>query len=338
MTILKMDPTEYSVSAEYLALLLDVLSRRGVATETLLADTRIEPGCWRDPQARITAQDFEVVATRAMALSGEPWLGWELGASMTLASHGFLGYAAMSSATLGEALELAVKYFRTRSTLVQLETFTDGDMAVMQINELLALGDLAPLIMESLFSSFHFMGEKLVPGLDVIGELRFSYPEPDYFARMRPVMPVPVYFDCAYNQMRFPVERMQYPLQFADPRLARMAADQCEQEMASIKLPPPLLGQVRRIILGGGGRFPGVEEVAGELHMSSRTLKRKLQQLGTSYQEVLDGLRKGLAVEYLTQSEKTVDEIAMTLGYSDASNFARAFRRWTARSPSDYRP
>jgi len=338
MTILKMDPTEYSVSAEYLALLLDVLSRRGVATETLLADTRIEPGCWRDPQARIIAQDFEVVATRAMALSGEPWLGWELGASMTLSSHGFLGYAAMSSATLGEALELAVKYFRTRSTLVQLETFTDGDMAVMQINELLALGDLAPLIMESLFSSFHFMGEKLVPGLDVIGELRFSYPEPDYFARMRPVMPVPVYFDCAYNQMRFPVERMQYPLQFADPRLARMAADQCEQEMASIKLPPPLLGQVRRIILGGGGRFPGVEEVAGELHMSSRTLKRKLQQLGTSYQEVLDGLRKGLAVEYLTQSEKTVDEIAMTLGYSDASNFARAFRRWTARSPSDYRP
>lgn len=338
MTILKMDPTEYSVSAEYLALLLDVLSRRGVPTETLLADTRVEPGCWRDPQARITAQDFEVVATRAMALSGEPWLGWELGASMTLSSHGFLGYAAMSSATLGEALELAVKYFRTRSTLVQLETFTDGDMAVMQINELLALGDLAPLIMESLFSSFHFMGEKLVPGLDVIGELRFSYPEPDYFARMRPVMPVPVYFDCAYNQMRFPVERMQYPLQFADPRLARMAADQCEQEMASIKLPPPLLGQVRRIILGGGGRFPGVEEVAGELHMSSRTLKRKLQQLGTSYQEVLDGLRKGLAVEYLTQSEKTVDEIAMTLGYSDASNFARAFRRWTARSPSDYRP
>ena len=337
MTILKMDPTEYSVSAEYLALLLDVLSRRGVATETLLADTRIEPGCWRDPQARITAQDFEVVATRAMALSGEPWLGWELGASMTLSSHGFLGYAAMSSATLGEALELAVKYFRTRSTLVQLETFTDGDMAVMQINELLALGDLAPLIMESLFSSFHFMGEKLVPGLDVIGELRFSYPEPDYFARMRPVMPVPVYFDCAYNQMRFPVERMQYPLQFADPRLARMAADQCEQEMASIKLPPPLLGQVRRIILGGGGRFPGVEEVAGELHMSSRTLKRKLQQLGTSYQEVLDGLRKGLAVEYLTQTDKTVDEIAMSLGYSDASNFARAFRRWTLRSPSDYR-
>ena len=216
-----------------------------------------------------------------------------------------------------------------------LRLFESGLAAFSPLDD---MRDLAPVMMESLFSSFHFMGQKLLPDMEIIGELRFTYPEPEYFARMRPVMPVPVYFDCAYNQMRFPVERLDYELQFADPRLARMAADQCEQEMASIKAPPALLGQVRRIILGGGGRFPGVEEVASELHMSSRTLKRKLQQLGTSYQEVLDGLRKGLAVEYLTQTDKTVDEIAMSLGYSDASNFARAFRRWTARSPSDYRP
>ncbi|MGB2247900.1 MAG: AraC family transcriptional regulator [Alcanivorax sediminis] len=337
MTILKMDPAEYSVSAEYLSLMLDVLARRGIASEELLAGTQIEPGCWRDPKARVSAQDFEKVSSRAIRMTGEPWIGWELGASMTLSSHGFLGYAAMSSATLGEALELAVKYFRTRSTMVQLETFQEGDMAVLQVNELLSLGGLTPLTMESLFSSFHFMGQKLLPGMDVLGELRFSYPEPDYFERMRPLMPVPVYFDCAYNQMRFPVSRLDSPLQFADPRLARMAADQCEQEMATIKAPPALLGQVRRIILTGGGRFPSVEEVASELHMSSRTLKRKLQQLGTSYQEILDGLRKGLAVEFLTQSDHTVDEIAMSLGYSDASNFARAFRRWTSRSPSDYR-
>ena len=337
MTILKMDPAEYSVSAEYLSLMLEVMARRGIPSEELLVGTQIDAGCWRDPKARVSAQDFERVARRAIRMTAEPWIGWELGASMTLSSHGFLGYAAMSSATLGEALELAVKYFRTRSTMVQLETFKDGDMAVLQVNELLSLGELTPLTMESLFSSFHFMGQKLLPGMEVLGELRFSYPEPDYFERMRPLMPVPVYFDCAYNQMRFPVERMDFTLQFADPRLAKMAADQCEQEMATIKAPPALLGQVRRIILAGGGRFPSVEEVASDLHMSSRTLKRKLQQLGTSYQEILDGLRKGLAVEFLTQSDHTVDEIAMSLGYSDASNFARAFRRWTSRSPSDYR-
>ncbi len=120
--------------------------------------------------------------------------------------------------------------------------------------------------------------------------------------------------------------------QFKDLRAA-----QCEQEMEQIKAPPALLGQVRRVMLAGSGGFPGVEEVASEMHMSSRTLKRKLQQLGTSYQKLLDELREGRAVEYLAQSGRSVDGIALALGYSDASNFARAFRRWTGKSPSDYR-
>ena len=69
MTILKMDPAEYSVSAEYLSLMLDVLARRGVDTEQVLAGTNIESGCWRDPKARITAQDFERVALRAVNIT-----------------------------------------------------------------------------------------------------------------------------------------------------------------------------------------------------------------------------------------------------------------------------
>ena len=89
MTILKMDPAEYSVSAEYLALFLEILSRRGITNDVLLSGTAIEPGCWRDPKARVTAQDFEKVVSRGIDLSGEPWLGWELGAAMTISSHGF---------------------------------------------------------------------------------------------------------------------------------------------------------------------------------------------------------------------------------------------------------
>ncbi|ASK35091.1 AraC family transcriptional regulator [Alloalcanivorax mobilis] len=337
MTILKMSAEDYSISAEYLTLMLEVLAKRGISEDQALAGLRIEAGSWRDPRARLTAKVFDRFARRVLALTEEPWLGWELGASMTLSSHGFLGYAAMSSDTLGDALELAVKYFRTRSTIVQLELFVDGEWAVLQVNEMLSLGELAPLVIESLFSSFHFMGMQLLPDMEIFGELRFSYPEPAYFQKLRALIPVPIYFDCAYSQMRFPAERLQRRLRFADPRLAQMAAAQCEQEMEQIKAPPPLLGRVRRIMLAGSGGFPGVEDVASEMHMSSRTLKRKLQQLGTSYQRLLDDLRKGLAVEYLTQSQRSVDEVALALGYSDASNFARAFRRWTGRSPSDYR-
>jgi AraC-like DNA-binding protein len=337
MTIIKMDPSEYAISAEYFPILLSILERRGISERELLEGLSVPPRFWKEPGARIPRTLFEQLGHRVLALTGEPWLGWEFGAGMTISSHGFLGYAAMSSETMGEALELAEKFFRTRTTLVEIQCYTEGDTAVLQIDELVALNELAPFVVEALFSSFHFIALKLVPHLVPEGELRFAYPEPFYFDRLRQLVPVPCLFDCAHHQMRFPASRLSERLVFADPRLARMAEAQCEQEMATIKSPPALLGQVRRIILGESGRFPGVEEVANELHMSSRTLKRKLQQLGTSYQKVLDDLRKGLAVEYLSQSDKTVDEIALSLGYSDASNFARAFRRWTSKSPSDYR-
>ena len=338
MTILKMNPDEYSLSAEYAPVLLNLLERYNVSEQQLLEglDTEALPD-WREPGARLPVHQFQLLVKRAMDLAEAPWLGWEFGATLTLSSHGFLGYAAMSSETLRDALDLAVKFFRTRGTIVELQYFVDGDTAVIQVDELVALNELAPFLVESLFSSLHFMGVKLLGELPMDGELRFAFPQPDYFDRFRPLIPVPVLFDCAYNQMRFPAARLDQRLRFADPRLARMAEAQCEQELANIKSPPKLLGQVRRIILGESGRFPGVDEAASELHMSSRTLKRKLQQLGTSYQRILDDLRKGLAVEYLSQTDMTVDEIAIHLGYSDASNFARAFRRWTGRSPSDYR-
>ena len=337
MTILKMNPEEYSVAAEYAPLLIRLLERRGISEEALLSGLELTRDYWQSPGQRVPVHLFEGLVRRAIALTGDDWLGWEFGASMTMSTHGFLGYAALSSETLGDAIDLAVKYFRTRSTFTDLQLLIEGDTAVLQLEELVALNDLAPFVVESLFASFHFMAMKVVPDLEMDGELRFGYPEPDYFQRLKPLIPVPCLFDCAYHQMRFPAHRLERRLRFADPRLAHMAAAQCEQELASIKVPPRLLGQVRRIVLSQPGRFPGVDEVASDLHMSSRTLKRKLQQLGTSYQKILDDLRKGLAVEHLTQTETTVDDIALMLGYSDASNFARAFRRWTGRSPTDYR-
>lgn len=338
MTILKMNPDEYSVSAEYVPLLIKLVEKYGISEEQFLSSLEVLNSVdWRNPNARLPMHMYEQAVSRALSLTNAPWLGWEFGATLKLSSHGFLGYAAMSSETLRDALELAVKFLRTRGTLIELQLFTEGNTAVIQVDELVALNDIAPFMIESFFSSLHFMGSHLMGEVYLDGELRFAFPEPDYFARMRPIMPVTILFDCAYHQMRFPAERLDQRLRFADPRLADMAAAQCEQELAAIKTPPKLLGQVRRIILSEPGHFPGVEETASDLHMSSRTLKRKLQQLGTSYQRILDDLRKGLAVEYLTQTDCTVDEIAIQLGYSDASNFARAFRRWTKKSPSDYR-
>lgn len=338
MTIIKMSPEQYSASFEYVPLLLEMMEKRGFRAEQLLEGIALpERSQWNEPGLRVLASEYEQLIRRALALSGEPWLGWEFGLSMNVSTHGFLGYAAMSSATLGDAIDLAVKFFRTRSTIVALEFFTDGEQAVIQADEQLALNDLANFSIESLFSSLYFMAQKMLSDQMLVGEVRFAYSKPPYFDKLAPLLPGPSLFDCPHHQLRFDKALLKVPLKFADPRLTQMAQSQCEEEMADIQLPPTLLGQVKRVILAEVGNFPNVDDVANELHMSSRTLKRKLQQLGTSYQKILDDLRRGLAVEYLTRSTHAIDEIAALLGYSDASNFARAFRRWTGKNPSDYR-
>ncbi len=84
--------------------------------------------------------------------------------------------------------------------------------------------------------------------------------------------------------------------------------------------------------LGG----PGVEEVAFRLKMSARTVRRQLQDEGTSYREILDNLRYSLAIRQLGPERKSVEDVAYRLGFADASGFQKAFRRWTGNRPADY--
>jgi AraC-like DNA-binding protein len=80
-----------------------------------------------------------------------------------------------------------------------------------------------------------------------------------------------------------------------------------------------------------------MEEIAEDLHMSSRTLRRQLQQFDTSFQDLLTDVRKQRALTLLKTTDKPIDQIAAELGYSDPSNFGRAFRKWIGKSPSDWR-
>ncbi|MEE3189923.1 MAG: AraC family transcriptional regulator [Pseudomonadota bacterium] len=116
-----------------------------------------------------------------------------------------------------------------------------------------------------------------------------------------------------------------------------MAASQCEEMLARMGPKEGIIVKVRRILLSNPGHFPPVDDVASQLATSTRTLSRSLQDVGTSYQRILDEVRKEMAIEYLRSSNLPIEEIAALVGYSDPSNFRKAFRRWTQNAPSYYR-
>jgi len=101
--------------------------------------------------------------------------------------------------------------------------------------------------------------------------------------------------------------------------------------------PGDCLAQVRAVLLGKSGEYPSLEQVAGRLCTSSRTLKRRLQRQGASFQQLLDEVRHREAVRLLENPSLSVEEVASRIGYSSSANFTRAFRKWVGNTPGAFR-
>ena len=115
---------------------------------------------------------------------------------------------------------------------------------------------------------------------------------------------------------------------------AKIAASLCAQQLNRQSIEPDFVYWVRHCLLMRTDRFPTADEVAQQLHMTSRTLRNKLRHDGSSFQSILDDVRKQIALDHLENSTMTVAEIAAILGFDSSRNFRRAFMRWTGELPS----
>ncbi|MDP1540539.1 MAG: AraC family transcriptional regulator ligand-binding domain-containing protein [Moraxellaceae bacterium] len=271
-----------------------------------------------------------------LPLAQDPSIGLRLGRQLNLRSHGFLGYAILSSRNIGEAVDLLIRYLRTRVSLFEIRLFREHNHAVIQIDEGVALGPLQFLLMDTLITLMMVCGRQ-VTGLLFAGEIRLAYPRQTHHQHWPETSAATVVFDAAFNQIRFPRQGLNLPITSPDPQLLEMALQQCEQELSRLHDTGGLIAAVRQQAREHMATDLSVEFIAQKLGMSSRTLRRRLTELGTSYQMIIEQLRRGRAVELLRQTSMSVEQIASELGYDDPSNFGRAFRRWTGLSPSAYR-
>ena len=135
----------------------------------------------------------------------------------------------------------------------------------------------------------------------------------------------------------WPASLMSRPLEGAHPALAQHNEQILSGYLARLDK-DNIVAQLKALLpdcLPHGE--PPQTQVAQRLHVSTRTLQRRLQEQGTRFSEVLDQVRHELALSYLAQPHYTVNEVAFLLGFADNSNFTRAFKRWTGQSPSQHR-
>jgi AraC-like DNA-binding protein len=318
--------------------LIELVGRWNVSAEDLLAPVGLTKEAVSDPAGRLPLPVVEKLISRARALTGEPGLGFYLGLQMRISSLGYVGFAAMTSATIRDAIEIGVRYTPTRTTALGMRLHTDGPLASIVIEELADLGSARDVVLLWLMVGISQIGETLTgKPLSGTGTVDVAAPEPSYFGRFRDVVAGRVRFNQPMHRLVFDAAILDLPLVLRDPSALQLAKQQCERELNALGFSQSLSAGVRRVLLGEDRGFRALEDVARRLGMSTRTLKRKLAGEGTSFSQILDEERRERALLLVHSPELSLEQVAERVGYTDLANFTRAFRRWTGTTPAAFR-
>lgn len=314
------------------ALLCALGEEHGLPRAALLAAAGVTEAQLADPEAEIAAeQEVRLVAALAAALPGDA--GLVAGGRYRLATYGIWGFALLSSRTLRAGHEVAMRFLDLTYALTrisaaeeqgELRLFFDDLDLVEPVRRFVLLRDSTAALQlwrESL-------GRPVVPRRV---ELRLPAPaDPAPYAAAFGVLPR---FATPRSTVVFDAALLDQPLPQAAPLTAASCEAQCRELLERRVSRRGLSGQVRDLLLRSPQRMAGQEEVAAELHVSVRTLRRRLAEEGTSFRAVLDQTRRHLAEELLVTVGLSVEEVAERVGYSEASAFVHAFQRWTGDSP-----
>lgn len=327
------------IPASILSGVFDLAVSKQLNIEELLASANIAPSVVGSQDAFLTSEQFEHLLAALIKASNDSAFGLHFGENTRYNSRSVVMELVYSARTLREALRELVKFKDLLAPNAQFQLAVDGKCASISYQPgsvVLRENQVAfnELVIARLFSIFRL----LTGGEFPLEEVRFSHPQPMYINEYNRVFQVPVYFNCANNELIFRKEVLDMALPGSLPeyheRVGLMAEEQLNRLAAGYKMTRQVIDYLNSNI---GIGAVGVEDVANHLNMTSRTLQRKLRQEGASFAELRDQLRHELAKSQLQNSSVSMGVLASRLGFSDASTFYHAFKRWEGVSPGGYR-
>lgn len=330
-----MHTPEFALPVQYIRQITDQLKRMNVPLPASFQRNRWD--ALPAGEVQILALDaFEQSIQDAIDATGEPAFGLLVGERMLINSHGMLGYAAMNSATLGEAIALVEQYFLTRTRLVSVRQQTMGAEVRFIFDETLPLRKVRRPVLEAIVLTIKNVYDYITAGEAPIPYVCFPFEAQPYAELAQELFSCNVRYGQPWCGFVFPTDALSEPLAMADPTTLQQAIQACQRELQRMAAEPSWVAKVTRVLLEKQGVFPSLNVTARLFNLTPRTLHRRLIEEGTSYRGVLDEVRHMLALEHLKSGKLSIPEIAYVLGYTDTANFRRAFIRWQAVSPASY--
>ena len=322
------------------ALLLTRLGAdHGIDEGTCLAGTGVSERALHDPGMTVTArQELTVVANLVRALPDVRPLGLEAGVRYHLTTYGIWGYALISSRSWGSAMDVGLRFVDLTFAFTTIRARDEGNQRHMVFTAPDVPMHLRRFVVERDSAAVQTMQQELVGGPAPLERITFAFPEPpgdvDRYTALFGVRPE---FGMSENVMTFDQDVLDRPLPQANEHTAAIAQEHCRKLLAERNARTGLAGQVRDHLLAMPSAPPDIDRVAAALHMSERTLRRKLADEGVTFRGLLDEIRERLAEELLVADGLSVAEVAERLGYLEVSSFSQAFRRWKGVGPRAFR-
>lgn len=272
----------------------------------------------------------------AIDVGREPALGLFVGERLGIGSHGMVGYAASSSATIREAIEICERFMGLRISLLTMSHEKRRGEVEVRFQETVPLGEIQRPMLEATILSIKNILDAISMGACKVRGVAFPFEKPDYATLASDLFGCAVRYGQTWAGFSIPIQTMEIPLRLSDPEAFEEASRFCQGELEKLKKGETLGTRVTRLLYEKQNGFPSLQTTARLLHMTTRTLHRRLIDEGTSYRELLESVRRALAREHLRAGRLGMDEIAYALGYSDLANFRRAFKRWENVPPSAF--
>ncbi len=327
--------------ARYILLMDDYLRSAGASVDAVLRAAGIEPERAKETDFTVTLPQYEDLLAQIPRLTGRSDLGFEWGRRLKLNSHGILGYALLSYATLDQGLRQCSRYFSLLTPLFGMVYQRHGDEAEIIYRPVQPMGShVLEVSLELLAVSTYLQCKPLLRDPECACDIHLSIPPPPHAQRYRELAPARVHFVASpVPEVRMAIGNwsLDAPLPMASEHAVRTAEERCDALLQARGEPESWThwammmldaAQDGRLTLGALARLRG---------LSSRTLDRHLRSEGSSFRDLAIDARNARARTLLADDKLSVSEIAYRLGFTDVANFSRAFRKTHGVSPSGYR-
>lgn len=334
---------EPTVAAGVVRGLMAFAVSKGANEPELAKRAGIDPRDLADQDARIPFEKYVGLMRAGKELANDPALALHFGEASDLAEMSIVGLIGQSCETVADGLAQINRYGRLVAELDPEETdrfvFQRRDGRMWMVDRRPNPNEFFE-ISESVFARFASSLHGLTGG-SPIKAVHVTHPDPGYGDEYERVLGAPVTFESDWNAVaveeallssRITLERTWPPYVFG------VLSARADQLLRSLQKAQTVRGRVEALLIpilhtGEGG----LDAIAAEFGMSRRTVQRRLQAEGVTFGIVLDELRCKMAVNYLSEERVSVNETAYLVGFSEPAAFSRAFKRWTGRSPSEFR-